>query len=151
MGYATGVGRKAPAFALADRDGDVISPASYRGDWFLVLVFLPGTGGGAPARLASLSQAAGQLWGLRAQLVAIREAGGEALDQAPAPGADGLPFPLLSDDGSVAQKYGVLWTPEHALPVAFVIDRAGKIVWTTEGEGALDPTAIKAALRDVAR
>jgi hypothetical protein len=36
-------------------------------------------------------------------------------------------------------------------PTAFIIDRAGKIVWTGEGSDAVDPAVLERALRDVVR
>jgi len=35
--------------------------------------------------------------------------------------------------------------------MAFIVDRAGKIVWTAEGDGALKPASLMAAFREVAR
>jgi peroxiredoxin len=153
VGCASGVGRKAPAFALTDRDGDEFSLDRYRGDWFSVLVFVPGRGGDVPERLARLSDAANQFWGLRAQLIAVHEAddGTDRPDEAPGQAAGSVPFPVLADDGSVATRYGVVRVGQCLQPAAFVIDRAGKIVWTGEEDAALDPTTITAALRDVAR
>ena len=54
-----------------------------------------------------------------------------------AAGCPGLAFPLLPDDGSVAQMYGALRPDGTARPMAFIIDRAGKIVWTGDGAAAL--------------
>jgi hypothetical protein len=36
-------------------------------------------------------------------------------------------------------------------PMVFIIDRAGKIVWTGEGEAALKAPRLVAAFRDVVR
>ncbi len=150
MGYASGVGRKAPPFVLSDRKGDEVSLVRYRGDWFPILVFVPGPAGEATDRLARLGEAADQLWGLRGQLVAIhgtdRSGGDDRPRTAPEP-----PFPLLADDGTVAAAYGARTASGGLTPTTFIIDRAGKIVWTEEGGAALDPATIIAALRDVAR
>jgi len=63
----------------------------------------------------------------------------------------GLAFPLLTDDGSVAKQYGALRKDGTARPMAFIIDRAGKIVWTGDGATALTAPALLAAFRKVVR
>jgi len=98
----------------------------------------------------TLSEAADQLWGLRGQLVAIH--GTDRDDDMHDPqSASEPPFPLLADDGSVAAAYDVRMDGGEPRPTTFIIDRAGKIVWTNEGAAALDPAAIVGALREVAR
>ena len=62
-----------------------------------------------------------------------------------------LAFPLLPDDGSIAQLYGALRKDGSVRPMAFIIDRAGKIVWTGEGEAALKAPKLLAAFRQVVR
>lgn len=148
MGYRSGVGRKAPAFSLTATDGNEISLARYRGDWFVVLVFLPVDPVTAAPRLAPLSAAAGQFWGLRAQLIGICQPGGAA---ALPPAAPDLTFPLAIDDAGVATAYGARFATRGFITTALIVDRAGKIVWTAEGDAALDPATLMAALRDVAR
>ena len=147
MGYVSGVGREAPAFTLTATDGNEISLARYRGDWFVVLVFLPLGPAEAAERLARLSAAAGQFWGLRAQLVGICLPGAAALP----PAAPPLAFPLVVDDAGVATAYGARFAARALITTTFIIDRAGKIVWTGEGGAALDPASLITALRDVAR
>ena len=68
-----------------------------------------------------------------------------------AAGCPGLAFPLLPDDGSVAQMYGALRPDGTARPMAFIIDRAGKIVWTGDGAAAFTAPALVAAFRQVVR
>lgn len=150
MGYNFGVGREAPTFTLSAADGNEISLQQYRGDWFPVLVFLPSASAGAGAALAGLSAAADTLWGLRGQLLGLCDAGVDALREL-ASSTEGLSFPLLADDGAVAQAYGALKPSGELRPMVFVVDRAGKIVWTGEGAEALVPDAIVAAFRQVVR
>jgi peroxiredoxin len=150
VGYDFGVGREAPTFTLSAVDGSQINLNQYRGDWFPVLVFLSTRAPGAGETLAQLSEAADALWGLRGQLVAICDAGRDEcvalVQQVP-----GLAFPLLPDDGSIARLYSALRKDGTTRPMAFVIDRAGKIVWTGEGEEALKAPKLLAAFRQVVR
>ena len=150
MGYASGVGREAPTFTISAVDGSEINSKQYRGDWFPVLVFVPTQDEATARTLAQLSTAAGTMWGLRGQLLGICDAGRDEV-KALADSVEGLSFPLLPDDGSVAQAYGALKKNGEVRPMAFIVDRAGKIVWTGEGAAALRPAALIAAFREVAR
>jgi peroxiredoxin len=150
VGYDFGVGREAPTFTLSAVDGSEINLNQYRGDWFPVLVFIPTQASGAAEVLDQLSKAADELWGLRGQLVGVCDAGREAC-AALAAGCPGLAFPLLPDDGGVARMYGALRSDGTARPMAFIIDRAGKIVWTGDGAAALTTQSLLAAFRQVVR
>jgi peroxiredoxin len=150
VGYDFGVGREAPTFTLSAVDGSEITLNQYRGDWFPVLVFVPTQAPGAAQTLQQLSAAADTLWGLRGQLVGVCDAGRDAV-KALADGVPGLAFPLLPDDGSLARQYGALRKDGTVRPMAFIIDRAGKIVWTGEGEAALEAPPLIAAFRKVVR
>ena len=150
MGYKFGVGREAPVFIASAVDGSEINLKQYRGDWFAVLVFLPTQAASAETALAQLSGAADSLWGMRGQLLGICDA---SRDECTTLAGDvaGLAFPLLPDDGTIAQAYGALKSDGEVRPMAFIVDRAGKIVWMAEGDGSLRPAALMAAFRDVAR
>ena len=150
MGYKFGVGREAPAFIASAVDGSEINLKQYRGDWYAVLVFLPTQAATAETALAQLSGAADNLWGMRGQLLGICDASREECTSLAGKVAD-LAFPLLPDDGTIAQAYGALKADGEVRPMAFIVDRAGKIVWMAEGDGALKPAALMAAFRDVAR
>jgi peroxiredoxin len=150
VGYDFGVGREAPTFTLSAIDGGEITLNQYRGDWFPVLVFVPTQAPGAAQTLQQLSAAADTLWGLRGQLVGVCDAGRDAV-KALAEGVPGLAFPLLPDDGSLARQYGALRKDGTVRPMAFIIDRAGKIVWTGEGEAALEAPRLIAAFGKVVR
>jgi peroxiredoxin len=115
-----------------------------------VLVFIPTRSPGAAQVLEQLSKAADTLWGLRGQIVGLCDAGREECVSLAA-GYPGLAFPLLPDDGNVAQLYGALRKDGTARPMAFIIDRAGKIVWTGDGAAALTAPALVAAFRQVVR
>jgi peroxiredoxin len=150
VGYDFGVGREAPTFTLSAVDGSEIRLNQYRGDWFPVLVFIPTQSPGAAAVLEQLSKAADTLWGLRGQLVGICDAARDECVSLAA-GCPGLAFPLLPDDGWVARQYGALREDGTARPMAFIVDRAGKIVWTGDGPAALTAPALIAAFRKVVR
>jgi peroxiredoxin len=150
VGYDFGVGREAPTFTLTAVDGSEIRLNQYRGDWFPVLVFIPTRASGVAQTLLELSAAADALWGLRGQLVGICDAKRDEV-KVLADGVPGLAFPLLPDDGSVAQVYGALRADGTSRPLAFIIDRAGKIVWTGEGTAALTAPELVAAFREVVR
>jgi peroxiredoxin len=150
VGYDFGVGREAPTFTLSAVDGSEIKLNQYRGDWFPVLVFIPVRTPGASQLLEQLSKTADALWGLRGQVVGICDAGREEC-RTLAAGVPGLAFPLLPDDGSLARQYGALREDGTARPMAFIVDRAGKIVWTGEGAAALTTPALLAAFRRVVR
>jgi Peroxiredoxin len=150
VGYNLGVGREAPTFTISAVDGSEINLKQYRGDWFAVLVFVPTQAAETAAALAQLTAAADTLWGLRAQLLGICDAGRDEVTKLAAE-VESLSFPLLPDDGRVAQAYGALKQSGAVRPMAFIVDRAGKIVWTGEGAAALKPATLVAAFRQVAR
>jgi peroxiredoxin len=151
VGFTFGVGRQAPTFTLPAADGSTVSLSDYRGDWLPVLVFFAVDDPQAPARLADFSSAAGALWGLRGQPVAIAVAEPEDLRRVEESSGDPS-FPLLSDaDGRVTRSYSATGGPggEHT-PLAVVVDRSGKIVWTGRDDQATS-AAVLAAFRDVIR
>jgi peroxiredoxin len=150
VGYDFGVGRSAPAFSLTAADGSEIKLSQYRGDWFPVLAFIPTQSPGAAESLEQLSRAADALWGLRGQIVGICDASADDC-KALAAKVPGLAFPLLPDDGSVAGQYGALRKDGTVRPMAFIIDRAGKIVWTGDGAASLTQASLLAAFRKVVR
>jgi peroxiredoxin Q/BCP len=150
VGYNLGVGREAPTFTISAADGSEINLKQYRGDWFAVLVFVPTQAAETAAELTQLSSAADTLWGLRGQLLGLCDAGREEVVKLSAE-VTGLSFPLLPDDGRVAQAYGALKESGEVRRMAFIVDRAGKIVWTGEGALALKPATLVAAFRQVAR
>lgn len=148
MGFNFGVGREAPTFTLSVADGSEIALEQYRRDWLPVIVFVPATG--AEDALTALAAAADTLWGLRGQLVGICDAGPDEV-AALASQVPGLTFPVLADDGAVARAYGALRPDGELREMAFIVDRAGKIVWSAEGSGALEPVTILTAFRQVVR
>lgn len=150
MGYDFGVGRAAPAFTLTAVDGSEINLNQYRGDWFPVLAFIPTRSPGAAELLEQLSKAADSLWGLRGQVIGLCDAGRDDC-RALAERVPGLAFPLLPDGGRAAQMYGALRKDGTARPMAFIIDRSGKIVWTGDGAAALTAPALLAAFRQIVR
>lgn len=150
MGYDFGVGREAPTFTLNAVDGSEIRLNQYRGDWFTALVFIATQAPRAAQTLQELSAAADTLWGMRGQLVGVCDAGRDDV-KALADGVPALAFPLLPDGAAVARLYGALRPDGTARPMTFIIDRAGKIVWTGEGDAAMQASEIIAAFRQVVR
>jgi peroxiredoxin len=148
VGFNFGVGREAPTFTLIATDGNEIALEQYRRDWLPVVVFVPAASAGEV--LASLTAAADTLWGLRGQLVSICDAGPDEVS-ALASRLPGLSFPLLADDGAVARAYGALRPDGELREMAFIVDRAGKIVWSAEGPDALEPVTLLTAFRQVVR
>lgn len=152
MSKTFGVGRQAPAFTLPAAGDGEISLAAYRGDWFPVIVFFRHDDPAAAAALATLSGAADRLWGVRGQLLGVADADTSALQRL-ASGAGGLAFPLLADeDGAVARAYGS-WDEAEArvVPTAWIVDRAGKLVWSAGCEAIPAPRELMDAFRDVVR
>jgi peroxiredoxin len=150
VGYASGVGREAPAFVITAVDGNEISLEQYRGDWFPILVFLPTRSNDTAVHLARLSAAADQFWGFRGQLVGLCHGTRDEVTALSASATE-VAFPLLPDDGTIAAAYGALWADNEPRTMAFIVDRAGKIVWTGEGDESLIPSTLLDAFREVAR
>ena len=148
MGFNFGVGREAPTFTLPAADGDEISLEQYRRDWCPILVFVPAEGGSQA--LVRLSAAADTLWGLRGQLLGICVAPHDSVRELHEQ-AGAIAFPLLADDGAVAKSYGACRPDGSLRPMAFIVDRAGKIVWSAEGPDALEPVTLLTAFRQVVR
>ncbi len=151
MGFTFGVGRQAPAFTLPATDGSTVSLSDYRGDWLPVLVFFAFDDPQVVERLRGFSAAAEALWGLRGQPVGIAVAAPEDLLRLEE-SSGGFSFPLLSDaDGHVTRSYSATGGPggEDA-PLAVVVDRSGKMVWSGRHDQA-SAAAVLAAFRDIVR
>lgn len=148
MGFNFGVGREAPTFTLSAADGGEIALEQYRRDWLPVLVFVPAAG--AEDALGTLAAAADTLWGLRGQLVGICDAGLDEVRELVSR-LRHLTFPVLAGGGSVARAYGACRPDGTLRETVFIVDRAGKIVWSAEGPDALEPVTILTAFRQVVR
>jgi len=64
----------------------------------------------------------------------------------------GAPFPLLADpDHAVAEAYGVynLLGDGIATPAVFIIDKAGRIVWSYVGQSASDRPSSQTILENL--
>jgi peroxiredoxin len=150
VGYDKGVGRQAPAFTITAADGGEIELKQYRGDWYPVLVFASAAASGLDRLLAQLSSSSAEFWGLRGQLLGIVVGSAEDV-RALAGRIEGLSFPLLPDDGSVATMYGAVKPNGRPRLMVVVVDRAGKIVWQADDPAQLDPAVILDAFRRVVR
>lgn len=141
MGYNFGVGREAPLFSLAAHDGSIVSLSHYRGDWYPLIVFFSASAAGIEDYLRELNDAVDELWGVRGQVMTIAGAREDDLRRL-ADRLGAVAFPLLSDtDGAVARLYGAWDEARHdCIPVAYIADRAHKIVWTQNGDGSLPPS-----------
>ena len=140
VGYIFGVGREAPLFSLTAHDGSVVSLSRYRGEWYPVIVFFRCDAPGVEDYLRSLNAAADGLWGVRGQVLAVTTAAAEEV-RGLAARLGSVAIPLLVDaDGAVARLYGA-WDARLAacVPLAYIADRAHKIVWAASGDGALPP------------
>lgn len=149
MGYASGVGRQAPAFSATTLDGQTIDLKRYRGDWFPILVFLPANLAQRADYVDRLDDAAAEFWGLRGQLIVICQADQEqprSPEWAPA-----LTLPVIADERRLAAAYGATCSSGEWRPTACIVDRAGKIVWTGSGRRALDPEVLVSAFREAVR
>ena len=136
--YAGGAGAKAlrrgqpaPDFRLPDQTGTLRSLADYRGHW-LVLYFYPkDETPGCTTEACSFRDAVFGLQALGAQVlgVSVDSEGSHARFAE----KYHLPFPLLADrDGTVARRYGVLWTfgpVKFAKRRTFIIDPQGNIAY----------------------
>jgi peroxiredoxin len=141
VGYIFGVGREAPLFNLTAHDGTVVSLSRFRGDWYPVIVFFRPDAAGIDDYLRALGAAAGGLWGVRGQVLAVAVASEEELLHL-AERVGTIPIPLLADtDGAVARLYGA-WDKDQGdcTPMAYIADRAHKIVWAQNGDAALPPS-----------
>jgi len=151
VGYASGVGRKAPPFTLPTMDGGRVSLADYRGDWFPVLVFFSEDDGRTAAEFTALGSAADRLWGLRGQVLGVVATAGDDVVGDGAPGGGDVPA-LIDAGGAVARSYGARVDHDGRLvPLACIVDRAGRIVWTGRPGSDDLPTQVVRAFRDVVR
>ena len=148
MGYASGVGREAPPFLLKDVQGNEISLAGYRGDWYVVVALLPARDG-INESLAALDATTEELWGLRAQIVGV-VVGDPADVDSRTKTADRVAFPVLADDGTLARMYGI-GRAGSAHKTVVIIDRAGKIVHTADDAHCLVAEKLTSELRRVVR
>jgi peroxiredoxin len=154
VGFDFGVGREAPLFKLNAHDGSVVALTQYRGEWFPVIVFFEPATPGIEGYLRELAEAADEFWGYRGQLMAIAIADPEAL-RGLAERVGDVPYPLLADeDGAISKRYGV-WNAQEGrvVPVAYIADRAHKLIWAAEGKDGLPPRVadLRAAFRSVVR
>jgi peroxiredoxin len=140
VGYIFGVGREAPLFSLTAHDGSVVSLTRYRGEWYPLIVFFRHDVAGIEDYLRNLDHAAADFWGLRGQVMAIAVASEEEVRRL-ADRVGDLSIPVLADpDGAVARLYGAWDKAQGACgPLAYIADRAHKIVWAQQGDGTLPP------------
>ncbi len=150
VAYNFGVGREAPAFALVAADGGEIDLKRYRGDWHVVLAFVSASDADVEQQLAALDEAAGVLWGLRGQVLVVCDAGFEEVSRL-VEATGGLSYPILTDGGAVAQRYGAARADGRCRCTAFLVDRAGKIVWSGEGASAFEASALFTVFRELVR
>jgi peroxiredoxin len=127
-------GDEAPDFELRSHRGGTVKLSSFRGKKNVVLAFHP---------LAFTPVCANQMSGYQSELSRFDAADaailGISIDAQPAKAAwatslGSVSYDLLSDfypHGEVARQYGVLRPEGFSERAVFVIDKAGKIVWST--------------------
>lgn len=140
-------GAPAPEFALADGGGGALRSEDLLGK-AAVLIFVPARlNGEIMARLGEFQERLGDLQGAGAAVVAISTAAPEAMGIVSA--TAGLTFPLLSDDGGVAERYGV-----GGQAAVFVLDDCGVVrrVYDPEAYPSLpNPAMVVRALTNLAQ
>jgi len=126
-------GDRAPAFALPDQRGDVISLADHRGRKVLVYFYPKADTAGCTAQACSVRDASGDLAGAGVEVLGISP--DPPTRQAAFDTKYSLGFPLLSDaDHRVAEAYGV-WAEKSIygrtyfgiLRSAFLVDERGRL------------------------
>lgn len=122
------VGSQAPAFNLLDADGKAHQLSDYAGQW-LVIYFYPKDD--TPGCTKEACQLRDHITQFRSLSVPIL---GVSLDNTAShkqfTNKYQIPFPLLSDDGTVAKQYGALWDwlfIKLAKRYTFLIDPDGRI------------------------
>ena len=121
QGSAIEIGEKAPDFSLADINGKPVSLSVFNGKVVILDFFASWC---PPCRLEipdfiELEKSYGDK-GFAMIGVALVKAG-EAKEFA---GKMGINYPVLVDDGKVAEIYG----PIRSIPTTFIIDKSGKVV-----------------------
>jgi len=118
-------GEAAPAFALPDGEGRLHRLTDYRGRWLLLYFyprdFTPGCTREACALRDAWPELGAAVLGVSLDPPARHRRFARRL---------GLPFPLLSDDGTTAAAYGALWRLgpwRLARRRSFLIDPEGRI------------------------
>ncbi|HET6562276.1 MAG TPA: peroxiredoxin [Marmoricola sp.] len=132
-------GSEAPDFELRDQHGAPVRLSSFRGTRNVLLVFYPyAFSRVCTGELAALRDA----WPAfdRDDRVLLAVSCDSMFSLRAFAEADDLPFPLLSDfwpHGAVASAYGVL-DGDRGCPrrSTFVVDRAGRVAWSTHSEMA---------------
>lgn len=127
------IGQMAPDFTLKSATGDPVSLSDYRGRKVLVMFFPFAFTGICTGEVCELSEDLSGFADLDAAVLSI------SCDAAPTlrkfAETEGIEYPLLSDHwphGKVAQEYGVFLDEVGAANRgSFIIDRDGKIAWST--------------------
>jgi thioredoxin-dependent peroxiredoxin len=122
-------GSLAPAFSLADQNGQEVSLDSLRGKWVVLYFYPKNDTPGCTEEACSFRDDIAQLKALGAQIVGVSIA--ETASNAEFAKKYHLPFTLLADkDGEVAKRYGAYadWmVVRYARRYTFLIDPQGKI------------------------
>lgn len=126
------VGSLAPAFSLADQNGQEVSLDSLGGKWVVLYFYPKNDTPGCTEEACSFRDDLAQLTALGAQIVGVSIA--ETASNAEFARKYHLPFPLLADtNGEVAKRYGAFsdWlVTRFARRYTFLIDAQGRIAKT---------------------
>ena len=126
-------GAKAPAFALADQDGDTVKLADFKGRKLLLYFYPKADTPGCTTQSCAVRDSKDDLSTLGVDVLGIspdKPSKQQAFDQ-----KYGLGFPLLSDaDHAVAERYGVWGEKKNygktymgIIRSAFLIDADGRV------------------------
>ncbi len=131
--------RPAPAFALPDNSGRVVSLAEHRGQPVVLLFYRSAGCASCQQHLAAVQAAYDRFRSRNAIVLAVAA---QSVSQAKATRELGrLAFPVLADDDHAASEaFGVfnLFGDGLAAPAVFVIDAEGGIVWSHIGQSPTD-------------
>lgn len=131
-------GTKAPAFALADKDGNEITLDSFKGRKVVLYFYSKDNTSGCTKQALAFAAAYGEFKALGAEVVGVSK--DSAASHAKFAEKHSLPFVLLSDTELAALQAYDVWKEKKSggkvsmgtVRTAYVIDENGVIVWAKE-------------------
>ena len=131
-------GTKAPAFALADKDGNEITLDSFKGRKVVLYFYSKDNTSGCTKQALAFAAAYGEFKALGAEVVGVSK--DSAASHAKFAEKHSLPFVLLSDTELAALQAYDVWKEKKSggkvsmgtVRTSYVIDENGVIVWAKE-------------------
>lgn len=131
-------GTKAPAFALADKDGNEITLDSFKGRKVVLYFYSKDNTSGCTKQALAFAAAYGEFKALGAEVVGVSK--DSAASHAKFAEKHSLPFLLLSDTELAALQAYDVWKEKKSggkvsmgtVRTSYVIDENGVIVWAKE-------------------